>query len=130
LEKRAANHLFWSPCGKFIVLAGLRNFNGVLEFFNVQDGETMALEEHSMATDVEWDPTGRYVTTYVSFWRSQVENGYKIWTFYGKLLHQELKEKFCQFLWRPRPPSLLTREQEEVLNCFHISLCIHFLSPC
>jgi translation initiation factor 3 subunit B len=116
LEKRAADHLFWSPQGRFIVLAGLRSHNGVLEFFDVQDGETMALEEHLMATNVDWDPTGRYVATSVSYWRHQMENGYKIWSFCGKLLYQEIKEKFYQLLWRPRPPSLLTPEHEEMIE--------------
>ena len=34
MDRRQANHLFWSPAGKFIVLAGLRNMNGVLEFID------------------------------------------------------------------------------------------------
>lgn len=53
------NALYWSPAGKFLVLAGLKNFNGQFEFFNVDDLETMGTGEHFMATDVEWDPTGR-----------------------------------------------------------------------
>ena len=28
--------------------------------------------EHFMASDVEWDPTGRYVTTSVSWWGHKV----------------------------------------------------------
>jgi translation initiation factor 3 subunit B len=35
--------------------------NGQLEFYNVDDLETMNNAEHFCATDVEWDPTGRYV---------------------------------------------------------------------
>jgi translation initiation factor 3 subunit B len=35
--------------------------NGQLEFYNVDDLETMTNAEHFCATDVEWDPTGRYV---------------------------------------------------------------------
>ena len=34
MDRRQANHLFWSPAGKFIVLAGLRQMNGVLEFID------------------------------------------------------------------------------------------------
>lgn len=49
----------WVVQGKFIVLAGLKNINGQLEFFNVDELETMATGEHYMATDVDWDPTGR-----------------------------------------------------------------------
>lgn len=36
LESRACNAISWSPQGRIIVLAGLKNFNGQLEFFNVR----------------------------------------------------------------------------------------------
>ena len=35
--------------------------NGVLEFIDTSDFTTMNSGEHFMATDIEWDPTGRYV---------------------------------------------------------------------
>jgi hypothetical protein len=44
--------------GRHIVLAGLKSFNGQLEFYSVDDAETMATAEHFMCTDLEWDPTG------------------------------------------------------------------------
>ncbi|KAE8716893.1 Eukaryotic translation initiation factor 3 subunit B [Hibiscus syriacus] len=50
LKGKQANSLFWSPGGRFIVLAGLKGFNGQLEFFNVDELETMATAEHFMAT--------------------------------------------------------------------------------
>ncbi|ELT99648.1 hypothetical protein CAPTEDRAFT_163351 [Capitella teleta] len=110
LEKRQANHLFWSPNGRFIVLAGLRTMSGVLEFVDTLDMTVMATTEHFMASDVEWDPTGRYVATAVSYWAYKVDNAYWLWNFQGKILHKQQMEKFCQILWRPRPPSLLTPE--------------------
>lgn len=61
-----------------------------------------------MATDVEWDPTGRFVATSVSWWAHKVDNGYYIWSFQGKLLQRHALDQFCQLLWRPRPPSLLS----------------------
>ena len=45
------------------MLAGFKALNGQLEFFNVDEMETMATAEHFMATDVEWDPTGRVRAT-------------------------------------------------------------------
>ncbi len=62
-ERKSANHIFWSPSGQFCVLAGLRNMNGVLEFVDTADFTTMNTGEHFMCTDVEWDPTGRYVAS-------------------------------------------------------------------
>jgi len=67
-----------------------------------------------MYQDIEWDPTGRYVVTYVSRNRDvKLENGYKMWTFYGGELKEERKSVFYQFLWRPRPPSFLPKDKQE-----------------
>eukprot|EP01114_Cavostelium_apophysatum_P022468 TRINITY_DN813_c0_g1_i1.p1 TRINITY_DN813_c0_g1~~TRINITY_DN813_c0_g1_i1.p1 ORF type:complete len:699 (-),score=236.33 TRINITY_DN813_c0_g1_i1:74-2059(-) len=116
LEKKAANALFWAPCGDFIVLAGLNSLNGALEFFNAAEMETMGHEDHYNASQVEWDPTGRYVATIVSFWTHQVETGYNLYSFQGKLMKHVLKEKFYQLIWRPRPPSLLTAEKLQYIK--------------
>ncbi|XP_073001132.1 eukaryotic translation initiation factor 3 subunit B-like [Typha latifolia] len=112
LKSKQANALYWSPAGRFIVLAGLKGFNGQLEFYNVDELETMATGEHFMATEIEWDPTGRYLATSVTSVH-EMENGFQLWSFNGKLLYRIPKDHFYQFLWRPRPPSLLTQEKEE-----------------
>jgi uncharacterized protein with WD repeat len=73
LERKTVNFLYWSPKGQFVVLAGLRGFNGALEFWNTRDTlEQMASGEHFNCTHVEWDPSGRYVCSSVSYWSSQV----------------------------------------------------------
>ncbi|KAJ4836996.1 Eukaryotic translation initiation factor 3 subunit B [Turnera subulata] len=113
LKAKQANALFWSPAGHYVILAGLKGFNGQLEFYNVDELETMATAEHFMATDIEWDPTGRYVATAVTAVHHEMENGFNIWSFNGKLLYRILKDHFFQFSWRPRPPSFLTPEKEE-----------------
>lgn len=110
-ERKTANHIFWSPSGQFVVLAGLRNMNGVLEFIDTSDFTSMNNGEHFMCTDIEWDPTGRYVMTGVSWWGHKVDNAYWIWSFQGKLLKRFQTDKFCQFLWRPRPPVFLAAKQ-------------------
>lgn len=112
-EKKTANHLFWSPRGDFIVLAGLKSMGGVFEFWNVANNEMLGKGEHHMTTDVEWDPSGRYLATFVSCYRYQHENGYQIWSFNGKALEKHSKDKFWQFMWRPRPKSLLTEEDNK-----------------
>ncbi|KAL7638761.1 UNVERIFIED_CONTAM: hypothetical protein RMT77_010294 [Armadillidium vulgare] len=111
-EKRDWNNMFWSPQGQFVVLAGLRNMSGVLDFIDTKDFQIMATTEHFMATDVEWDPTGRYVATSVSWWGHKVDNAYWLWSFQGKILSRHTIEKFCQLLWRPRPLSLVTNKDE------------------
>jgi len=115
IKNKTANHLFWSPNGRVIILAGLKTMNGQFEFFDVDTMDTMATVEHFMATDVEWDPTGRFVTTAVTSVH-QMENGYHMWTFNGKLLYKYGKDRFFQFVWRPRGKSLLSPEQEREIE--------------
>jgi translation initiation factor 3 subunit B len=113
LEKRQTNELHWSPAGRVCVLAGIRSPNGLFEFYDVQEKESLATDlHHPMTTDVTWDPTGRYFVTYVSHWKERLENGYMMWSITGQKLQHEAKTKFYQFIWRPRPPPLLSKEEQ------------------
>jgi len=112
LKNKQTNQLFWSPGGKNIVMATLGGSAGLLEFFNVEEMASMASEEHFMCVGGAWDPTGRYFASWVDS-RHQMENGYEIRSFNGKLLYRESLDAFAQFQWRPRPPSLLSPEEEK-----------------
>ncbi|CAG8681617.1 2058_t:CDS:2, partial [Scutellospora calospora] len=134
LEKKTSNAIYWSPQGRHVILATLRSTTIFdLEFWDL-DFETtleqkeytktdpaaclqlMSTQEHYGLTDVEWDPTGRYVITSSSFWRHNIENGYTLWDFKGTQLQKHLMDKFKQLLWRPRPKSLLTSEQKKTIK--------------
>jgi len=65
----------------------LQGMNGQLEFFNADDFEPMSAAEHFMCTDIEWDPTGRFVATSVGHVH-QMENGFNLWLFNGTELYQ------------------------------------------
>ncbi|OZJ01882.1 hypothetical protein BZG36_05011 [Bifiguratus adelaidae] len=134
LERRTTNHLFWSPKGRHIVLATLRSSTvWDLDFVDLdfdgtekKEGKTedpgasvqlVATQEHYGVTDVEWDPTGRYVITGASMWRPNAgDHGYCIWDFKGQLLYKQNVDKFKQLLWRPRPSTLLTKEQQKKIR--------------
>jgi translation initiation factor 3 subunit B len=45
-----------------------------------------------------------------------MENGYHIYDFKGEVLREELVEKFKQWLWRPRPATLLTKEEQKQIR--------------
>ncbi|XP_067006456.1 eukaryotic translation initiation factor 3 subunit B [Anabrus simplex] len=115
-EKKACNSLFWAPSGQFIVLAGLRNIGGTLDFVDTNDFTIMNSSEHYSACDVEWDPTGRYVVTSVSFWKVKVDTGYWLWSFQGKILKRFNIDTFCALSWRPRLPTLLSVEQQNQIK--------------
>lgn len=42
-----------------------------------------------------------------------MENGYNIHTFSGTTLAEHPTEKFKQFVWRPRPPTFLSKEEQK-----------------
>ncbi|KAI4374561.1 hypothetical protein MLD38_012542 [Melastoma candidum] len=88
--------------GRTIIFAGLKNFNGKLEFYNVDDLEPMVTAEHFI-----------YVATSVISDRG-IENGFNIWSFHGKLLYKISKDQFYRFLWRPSPPPLSQEKEVEI----------------
>lgn len=42
-----------------------------------------------------------------------MENGWNLHTFSGNTLSENPTEKFKQFAWRPRPPTLLSKEEQK-----------------
>ena len=123
-DNRQANALFWSPAGNQLLLAGLGSMNGQLEWVDVDAVESLAQNEHFMASEVEWDPSGRYVITAVTqpigdgggHWRFTHDNGYRLWSLQGVLLATVPLEKAHQVLWRPRPKGILSKEQLADIN--------------
>ncbi|CAF1412232.1 unnamed protein product, partial [Adineta ricciae] len=105
---------FWAPNGQYVVLAALRvgsSPGGLLVFVDTNDMSIMPKQEHPELSEVEWDPTGRYVSSVVHC-RSGVKRDYsfKIWTFQGNLVFEKTVERLAAFHWRPRPASLLNDE--------------------
>ena len=47
---------------------------------------------------------------------AQLENGYCIWDFRGQEVEKHILDRFKQFLWRPRPRTLLTKEQQRQIR--------------
>ena len=45
-----------------------------------------------------------------------MENGYHIYSFTGDLLAESPIDKFKQLLWRPRPPTLLSRDEQKTIR--------------
>ena len=45
-----------------------------------------------------------------------MENGYHLYDFKGELLREEHIEKFKQLSWRPRPATLLSRDEQKTIR--------------
>lgn len=117
------NTFEWSPAGQYFVAAS-KGPDGALLFGCLNDQNKVEIthkDEHLDLTNILWDPSGRYVTTAVlispapNSYRYGTNAGFRIYSFLGRLQYRFTNEKCQQFLWRPRPPSLLPpRQIEEV----------------
>jgi len=82
LKNRTCLQLCWSPAGQYCVLATSASKQSSagcsVEFVDVQQNDVVSLNklETEHMTDFEWDPTGRYFCTYISYWNYRV--GYLI----------------------------------------------------
>ncbi|KAK0554742.1 Translation initiation factor 3 subunit b [Tilletia horrida] len=130
LDNKTCNTIFWSPKGRHLIVGTLGSSQKFdLEWYDVdynaeqrqggapsadpaEDVKLIGSGEHYGITDLEWDPSGRYVITSASAWRHAMENGYAVWDFRGNELTKQIIERFKQILWRPRPRTLLTKEQQ------------------
>ncbi|RYO83032.1 hypothetical protein DL764_009519 [Monosporascus ibericus] len=131
LEKKNSNSIYWSPKGRFVVVATVANQQSSdLDFFDLDfEGEKPESEkdltanlqlmnsaDHYGVTDLQWDPSGRFVASWASVWKHAMENGYHVYDFKGEQLREEPVDKFKQWLWRPRPPTLLTKDEQKQIR--------------
>lgn len=119
------NTVVWSPAGRFVVIATLSKTSGDLDFYdtlfeddkatkkNANNIKFLKTEKFGGMTNLAWDPSGRFVAAWSSSWVHSIENGYKLYEFTGKLLRDESIDHFREFIWRPRPASLLTDEDRK-----------------
>ncbi|KAG0145988.1 hypothetical protein CROQUDRAFT_657918 [Cronartium quercuum f. sp. fusiforme G11] len=126
-DGKSCNSVHWSPKGRHVITATLESASKFdLEFWGTDLDESekepgsgiqlLASVEHYGMTEIQWDPSGRYVATIGSMWVNSMEPGYAIWDFKGEQLHKSQLERFKQLLWRPRPHSLLSKEAQRKIR--------------
>lgn len=144
LERKSVNSLFWSPKGRFIVLAGLRNLQtGELEFWDLNSADNSSVQssqtttsagitviskkeaepiqmigsgEHYCAGQVSWDPSGRYVISALTMFMRPMDNGIILWDFNGTLLLRTPIDHLKQIAWRPRPSTLISKSKQKSIR--------------
>lgn len=90
-DNKSSNNVYWSPKGRHVLLATLgSNSKFDIEFWDLdlekEEGagkeqqeagagiRLVTTVEHYGLTDIEWDPSGRFVATYGSMWMSTVRS--------------------------------------------------------
>lgn len=86
-DKKNSNAIYWSPRGRFVIVATVHSQQSFeMEFFDLDfEGEKpesdkdltanlqlMNTADHYGVTDIDWDPTGRFVATSASIWKHTV----------------------------------------------------------
>ncbi|KAI5959839.1 PRT1 [Candida pseudojiufengensis] len=124
-ENKHSNTVIWSPKGRYVVVATISRSSGEIEFFDVSfeddsskktsstNVKLLKTDKYSGMTNISWDPSGRFVTAWSSAWLHAIENGYRLYEFTGNLLRDESIDQFNDFIWRPRPESLLTNNDKK-----------------
>jgi len=95
VDKKNNNAIHWSPNGRFVVVATVLSQQSYdIDFWDFDfEGEKeekdkdltanlqlMASSDHYGVTDIDWDPSGRYVATSASVWKHRVSTFLKVWT--------------------------------------------------
>lgn len=121
-KNRTVTQIFWAPLGQHCVCATLHSkaqtSSPVIEYFDVQQTDVQMLNriEHDKITDCEWDPTGRYFLSYVSYWTDRQENAYSVTNFQGKQMYRTNLDKLYKISWRPTPASILSADHKKEIR--------------
>lgn len=131
IEKKFYNTISWSPAGRFVTVCALVKPNmrrSEFQFFDMDYPGEKNLNEHkdvmcalkdvgesnySAATDLCWDPSGRFLTAWSSSLKHKVENGYKMFDIAGTVVKEDVLPNMKNFTWRPRPASRLTSAEKK-----------------
>ncbi|KAI3648765.1 hypothetical protein MP228_006619 [Amoeboaphelidium protococcarum] len=112
-ERKSASMVKWSPNGRFFVVGALKS-TGEFDIYDVEGGDLsmpLCTCSHFNASSVEFDPSGRYLLSLVSYFNIVSENGFIIWNMKGEIVSKNVLPKCKMAEWRPRPPSMLSAEQ-------------------
>lgn len=114
----ARNTCRWAPHGRSFILAGFGNLGGELSFWDRKTLRCLKTVDAHMTVAHEWSPDSRHFLTAILWPRLRVDNGYKLWSPSGELLHAEKKEELSIAAWRPADPASFPPPGDE---CFHVN---------
>ncbi|XP_074633342.1 eukaryotic translation initiation factor 2A-like isoform X2 [Acropora palmata] len=108
------NDVFYNPHGNIICLVGFGNLRGQLELWSRKDFKLISKPQASDSTSFEWSPDGEHILTATTSPRLKEGNGYKIWHYTGKLIHEKSVGELWEVKWQP---FLCDVFKEPVISC-------------
>jgi translation initiation factor 2A len=111
------NYIYFNPFGNLLALAGLGNMRGGVQVWDM--GQKVKLVEINCpeTTELSWCADGQHILTSTTSPRLRVGNGFRIWTYSGQKIHEEIyanNVELYKIMWQPMPgvftePSIVTK---------------------
>jgi len=94
----------FSPNGRLLCIGGFGNVSGNMDIWDPKKLKKLASIVPGSAAHYEWAPDSRHIITAILSPRLRVDNGFKIWSYDGSLVHKESVEpELFQINWKPTP---------------------------
>lgn len=103
----ARNTILFSPHGRFLCIGGFGNLAGEMDFWEKNKFKQLGTcQDMAGATTFEWTPDSRNFITAALFPRRRVDEGIKVWTYYGEKVYEQKIPKLTQVAIRPALPEV------------------------
>ena len=109
------NTISYSPHGRFLCLAGFGNMSGELAFYDRKTTKCLGTVDAHMTVNYGWSPDSCMFLTAICFPRLRVDNGFRVWSLAGGLLHKEALDELTIAERRPQPASMFSAPDESDL---------------
>ncbi|GMH45057.1 hypothetical protein BSKO_13014 [Bryopsis sp. KO-2023] len=99
------NMIRWNPQGRFLCVAGFGNLPGDIVFWDKKNNGSCRriTTVRCPSVTMEWSPCGRHILTAITAPRLRVDNAFKVYTYYGELVHHETFKELYEAQWVPAP---------------------------
>lgn len=95
------NAIVCSPNGRYVVIGGFLGMSGAMDFWDLKTRQLLGTADDQGARAFEWSPDSKvFMTALLSPFR-QVDNGIKLWSRNGNLLHHVSIERLFQASFVP-----------------------------
>ena len=93
--------LRFNPQGRLLFLAGFGNLPGDIEVFDIVKKEKIGHIKAPCTVTCEWSPNGKHLLTSTIAPRLRVDNGWKLFEYYGNAIKHQGYDCLLQAEWVP-----------------------------
>lgn len=103
-EPAHRNHISFCPFGNLVALAGFGNLRGEVQIWNLKNKAKVCDFKAQDTTQIQWCPDGLHVLTATTSPRLKVGNGFRIWTYEGTKIYENIFSsnlELYEIYWKP-----------------------------